>query len=73
MRAQRGFAARSVVDVCARAGSVSMDNCEPIAALPDVDGFLVGGAATRLVYAGHSAGVKVRNAKCISSQSDHPP
>lgn len=50
-----------------------MDNCEPIAALPDVDGFLVGGAATRLVYAGHSAGVKVRNAKCISSQSDHPP
>ena len=38
-------------------GSVSMDNCEPMAALPDVDGFLVGGAATRLVYAG-SPGVK---------------
>jgi hypothetical protein len=37
-----------------------MDNCEPIAALPDVDGFLVGGAATRLVYVGHPAGVKVR-------------
>ena len=36
-----------------------MDNCEPLAGLPDVDGFLVGGAATRLVYAG-SPGVKVR-------------
>jgi hypothetical protein len=45
----------------ATTGSVSMDNCEPIAALPDVDGFLVGGAATRLVYAGHHpAGIKVR-------------
>ena len=40
-------------------GSVSMDNCEPLAGLADVDGFLVGGAATRLVYAG-SPGVKVR-------------
>ena len=39
-----------------------MDNCEPLAALPDVDGFLVGGAATRLVYAG-SPGVKVRTAR----------
>ena len=37
-----------------------MDNCAPIAELADVDGFLVGGAATRLVYAGHAAGVKAR-------------
>jgi hypothetical protein len=50
-----------------------MDNCEPMAALPDVDGFLVGGAATRLVYTGPSAGVKVRRAAaaggCIIASS----
>ena len=47
-------------------GSVSMDNCEPLAALPDVDGFLVGGAATRLVYAG-APGVKVRPSRSIGA------
>lgn len=31
-------------------GSVALANCEPLASLPDVDGFLVGGAATRFVH-----------------------
>jgi len=55
---------------CGCAGSVSMDNCEPLAALPDVDGFLVGGAATRLVYAG-SPGVKVRGFPRTCSRPSH--
>ncbi len=34
-----------------------MVNCEPLAKLRDVDGFLVGGAAVRLVHSGSPPGV----------------
>jgi hypothetical protein len=51
-------------------GSVSMDNCEAISALPDVDGLLVGGAATRLVYAG-APGIKVRTQRSLAVRSCH--
>jgi triosephosphate isomerase len=38
-------------------GSVSAVNCEPLARLRDVDGFLVGGASVRLVHSGTFPGV----------------
>lgn len=41
-----------VVDSHQHAGSVSAVNCEPLARLRDVDGFLVGGASVRLVHSG---------------------
>jgi hypothetical protein len=61
--ALRGWIAENVSPTVAQStriiygGSVSAVNCEPLARLEDVDGFLVGGATVRLVQAGTFPGV----------------
>ena len=48
---------------------MSAVNCEPLARLRDVDGFLVGGASVRLVHSGTFPGVFSEFAAITSASS----